>query len=122
MNKEIITIDQGVLKEMISATIFAVSLDESRYVLNGMLFKIKDDQLTLVATDGRRLALFEKKLSTSINKTIQIIVPVKTIHELKAEAEQICGVPDKPKFSEEVVAVVKWVDGTVLDSIRRVIV
>ncbi len=47
-------------------------------------------------------------------------LPIKTIQELKAEAEEICGVPDKPKFSNEIVAVVKWVDGTVIDSIWKV--
>jgi citrate lyase subunit alpha/citrate CoA-transferase len=44
----------------------------------------------------------------------------KTIQQLKEEAEQICGVPDKPQFTDEVVAVVKWVDGTILDSVWRV--
>ncbi|MEI6767184.1 MAG: citrate lyase subunit alpha [Bacteroidota bacterium] len=46
-------------------------------------------------------------------------LPIKTIEELKKEAEMICGVPDKPQFEDEVVAVVKWVDGTVIDSIWK---
>lgn len=81
-DKEVIYIEQVELKEMITKTAFAVSLDETRYILNGILFKIKDNSLTLVATDGRRLALIEKKLSASLNKTIDIIVPLKTIQEL----------------------------------------
>jgi len=48
-------------------------------------------------------------------------LPIRTIQELKAEAEAICGKPTRPKFSDEVVAVIKWVDGTVIDSVRRVI-
>lgn len=47
-------------------------------------------------------------------------LPIKTIEELKAEAEKICGKPAKPQFEDEVIAVVKWVDGTVLDVIRKV--
>jgi len=47
-------------------------------------------------------------------------LPIKTIEALKAEAEEICGIPDKPEFTDEVVAVVKWVDGTVLDSIYKI--
>ena len=47
-------------------------------------------------------------------------LPIKTIRELKEEAEKICGIPQAIKFEEEIVAVVKWVDGTVLDSIRKV--
>lgn len=47
-------------------------------------------------------------------------LPIKTIHELKEEAENICGKPEKPTLGEEVVAVIKWVDGTVIDSVRKV--
>lgn len=46
-------------------------------------------------------------------------LPIKTIEELKAEAEAICGRPDKPGFGDRIVAVVKWVDGTVLDVVRE---
>jgi len=47
-------------------------------------------------------------------------LPIKTIQELKEEAERICGKPEKPTFDEEVVAVIKWVDGTIIDSVRKV--
>lgn len=47
-------------------------------------------------------------------------LPIKTIKELKAEAEQICGKPDKPKFKDKIVAAIKWVDGTVIDVVRQV--
>lgn len=46
-------------------------------------------------------------------------LPIRTIHELKEEAERICGTPKKQVFDDEIVAVVKWVDGTILDSIRK---
>ncbi|MEQ8580433.1 MAG: citrate lyase subunit alpha [Marinoscillum sp.] len=46
-------------------------------------------------------------------------LPIRTIHELKEEAERICGTPQKQVFDDEIVAVVKWVDGTILDSIRK---
>ena len=67
-----------------------------------------------IAINPMRIDLIEKMRNSSL--------PIKTIQELKSEAEQICGKPDMPKFSDEIVAVVKWVDGTVLDSIRKVIV
>ncbi len=47
-------------------------------------------------------------------------LPIKTIHELKEEAEAICGKPEKPRFTEKVVAAIKWVDGTVIDVVRQV--
>ncbi len=67
-----------------------------------------------IAINPLRTDLIEKMKNSKL--------PIRTITELKDEAEKICGKPDKPKFSDEVVAVVKWVDGTVLDSIYRVIV
>ncbi|MHC1707135.1 MAG: citrate lyase subunit alpha [Bacteroidales bacterium] len=49
-------------------------------------------------------------------------LPVKTIQELQQEAEEICGgKPEKPLLGEEIVAAVKWVDGTIIDVVRRVI-
>jgi citrate lyase subunit alpha/citrate CoA-transferase len=47
-------------------------------------------------------------------------LPIKTIHQLKAEAEKICGKPSKPRLTDEIIAVIKWVDGTVIDSVFRV--
>jgi citrate lyase subunit alpha/citrate CoA-transferase len=47
-------------------------------------------------------------------------LPLKTIQELKEMAEMICGKPEKPRFTDKVVAAVKWVDGTVLDVVRQV--
>ena len=48
-------------------------------------------------------------------------LPIRTIGELKEEAERICGEPQTPRFADEIVAVIKWVDGTVLDSVYKVI-
>ena len=81
-DKEAIKLDQADLKHMLHLTSFAVSFDESRYVLNGILFQISKNTLLLVATDGKRLAVAEKKLKQNINKDIQMIVPIKAIQEL----------------------------------------
>ncbi|HOX31684.1 MAG TPA: citrate lyase subunit alpha [Spirochaetales bacterium] len=47
-------------------------------------------------------------------------LPVKGIRELKAEIERVTGVPDEVRFSDEVVGIVEYRDGTIIDSIRRV--
>jgi len=47
-------------------------------------------------------------------------LPVKTIHELKEEADRICGKPQKPEFEERIVAAIKWVDGTLIDVVRKI--
>lgn len=47
-------------------------------------------------------------------------LPIRSIQELKKMAEGICGKPQDIDFDEKVVAVVKWVDGTVLDAVRMI--
>ncbi len=48
-------------------------------------------------------------------------LPIRPIQDLKADVERICGgAPEKPKFADKVVAAIKWVDGTVIDSVRQV--
>jgi citrate lyase subunit alpha/citrate CoA-transferase len=47
-------------------------------------------------------------------------LPLKTIRELKDEAEKICGKPSKPVFEKDIVAAIKWVDGTVIDVVRKI--
>ncbi|MDD2751921.1 MAG: DNA polymerase III subunit beta [Candidatus Omnitrophica bacterium] len=81
-DREVLQLEQGVLKEMLRLTSFAVSFDETRYILNGILFKFLNNSLTMVATDAKRLAVIEKKLSQGINKDLQVIIPIKTIQEL----------------------------------------
>jgi len=82
-DKKAVKINQGVLKQVLSLTAFAVSFDETRYVLNGILFKIGKEILTLVATDGKRLAIAERKLTMAEPETaVSMIIPIKTIQEL----------------------------------------
>lgn len=79
---EIIKIPQKSLKNMIQLTSFAMSHDETRYVLNGILFDFKDKILKLVATDGRRLAVIDNEISGMNGFGRNVILPMKTIHEL----------------------------------------
>ena len=81
-NLEAVTLDQSVFKEMLRMTSFAVSHEESRYILNGVLLEIDGQTMRIVATDGRRLAKIERKLDTAIKKEIKIIIPVKAINEI----------------------------------------
>lgn len=64
-----------------------------------------------IAINPKRTDLIEKMKGSSL--------PIKTIQELKAEAEAICGKPEKPKVTDEPVAVIKWVDGTIIDTVWK---
>jgi len=79
---EKITLDQQLLKNMFNLTSFAVSRDETRYILNGVLFVVNSTGIRLVATDGRRLALIEKELPSPCEFKKEAIVPTKAIQEL----------------------------------------
>ena len=81
-DKDAVFIKQADLKEMVRMTSFAVSYEESRYVLNGILVEINGDTARMVATDGRRLAKIEKKLVQSSAKDYSIIIPIKAVAEI----------------------------------------
>jgi len=84
----VIKLEQATLKEMLALTSFAVSLDETRYILNGILFKINPTSLTFVATDGKRLAVIEKTVKHNTEKDLRMIVPLKTIQELNRNLQE----------------------------------
>lgn len=75
-------INQAVLKESLRKTSYAISTDETRYVLNGIFTSFKDGKMTLVATDGRRLAMVENELEFPSSHEIDFIIPTKAVNEL----------------------------------------
>jgi len=76
------SIDQGTFKEMLRKTSYAASTDETRYVLNGVLLSFKEGKLSVVATDGRRLALIETEVEFPKDAQQEIVLPVKAVNEL----------------------------------------
>ena len=77
-----VNLAQEKIKGMLRKTSFAVSTDESRYVLNGIFLSLKEHKLTLVATDGRRLALVDEEVDISEKSQGEFIVPSKAVNEL----------------------------------------
>jgi len=82
-NAKSFTIAQKDLKDALRKTSYAISTDETRYVLNGILFSFKENKLTSVATDGRRLALVDLELEFPRSQEIDVIVPTKAVTELQ---------------------------------------
>ncbi len=80
--EHIYTIAQVTLKEMLARTSYAASTDETRYVLNGVLLSFKGEKLTIVATDGRRLALVDKEMEFPEQAERDMVIPSKTVAEL----------------------------------------
>lgn len=76
------TLDQNVFKAMLQSTSYAASTDESRYILNGVLLSFKGDKLAVVATDGRRMALYEQEVEFPKGSEGDMVLPFKTVDEL----------------------------------------
>ena len=76
------TVAQIDFREMMKKTCYAASDDESRQILNGVLLSFKNQKLTVVATDGRRLALVEQELEVPTEKQMDVVIPTKTVGEL----------------------------------------
>ena len=106
------TLRQKDLKDGLRKTAYAISTDETRYVLNGILLSFKDNKLTLVATDGRRLALVDIELEFPRSHEVDIILPPKAVTELARLVSEEGDV--KMSVSENQVAF--EVDGTFLVS------
>jgi DNA polymerase-3 subunit beta len=75
-------IEQSQLASMLRSVSYAQSSDEARYILNGVYFNFAEGKLSLVATDGRRLALMSKELEFPPEQSGKIIIPAKTAGEL----------------------------------------
>ncbi len=77
------SVPQTMLKESIRRTEYAISTDTTRYVLNGISASFKEGKFTLVATDGRRLAMMENELEFPETQQTEAILPTKAVGELR---------------------------------------
>ncbi len=104
------SVPQATLKALIGQVHFAMAVHDIRYYLNGILFVAEGKTLTLVATDGHRLALAQAQLEHEMPKQ-EVILPRKTVLELmrllrdtKSEGEEHAPIemrfaPNQAKFS-----------------------
>jgi len=81
-SKDAVQISQKEFKEMIRMTQFAVSHEEARYVLNGILIEVEEQIIKMVATDGKRLAKIEKPLLSPAKEDLSVIIPIKAVQEI----------------------------------------
>src|SRR6202051_1899257 len=92
----VVKIPAQVLRSMIAKTGFAIASEESRYTLNGALMVLKPESITMVATDGHRLAHIERSAEkfAGVSGEMKTLVPKKAMDELKSlldstDAEEI---------------------------------
>lgn len=88
-----LTLEQSVLRSMISQTLFAVSDNESRPIHTGSLFEVDSEGLTIVSVDGYRLALRHESIDKKEGaETFSFVVPGAAL----SEVEKICSDVDEP--------------------------
>lgn len=77
-------LDGDLISQMVAKTVFAVSRDETRPVLNGVLWQVREGRTTMVATDGHRLVKFSKSLPGPEGKQVvtEAIVPPRPLNHL----------------------------------------
>lgn len=81
INEDIsVEVPQNLLKNMIKGTSFAIAQDETRPILQGILFEVKNKELNLVALDGYRLAVRNELLD--VDNNIEVVIPGKTLNEV----------------------------------------
>src|SRR5688500_13138321 len=81
------TLPRDVLKHMVAKTQFAITGEDTRYFLNGALFILRPDSMSLISTDGHRLSLItvprdKGKAKAKAEEEVRVILPRKTLLEL----------------------------------------
>jgi DNA polymerase-3 subunit beta len=77
------SVPQKTLKHLLHQVSFAMAVHDIRYYLNGILFVAEGKQLSLVATDGHRLAYSSAQLENDVQQRQEVILPRKTVLELQ---------------------------------------
>lgn len=115
--KQSFVMEQNAFREMLRKTAYAASIEEARPILNGVLLSVKNQKLTAVATDGRRLALVEHEIEIPKDVQVDLVIPNKTIGELikllKDEgAIKILALANTTAFEmEDILVVTKLIEG-----------
>ncbi len=82
-----IKMQEAVCRRMLNMVSYAVSVEDSRKALTGVLFAVQENQVTFVATDSKRLAIQENSLEFFSGTPGEAIVPIKAVNELKRMLE-----------------------------------
>lgn len=88
------TADASLLAEMLAKTHYAISEDENRYAMNGLLFQVVSSEvegegiLRVVATDSHRLAMVQRYVAALPDKDREVIIPRKAVQEMRRLLEE----------------------------------
>ncbi len=92
------SVPQKILKDLLGQVSFAMAVQDIRYYLNGILFVAEGNTLSLVATDGHRLAWASAELDVQVQTKQEVILPRKTVLELQRLLSDVGG-DDSPRIA-----------------------
>ncbi|MGC8867395.1 MAG: DNA polymerase III subunit beta [Elusimicrobiales bacterium] len=93
-DKETFRVNAFDIVSMIEKTIFSSSTDDKNTVLNGLLWKKEKDIFTIAATDGRRLAVISRKISSE-GKLFKVVIPSRILEEVCSYVRLCCSERDE---------------------------
>ncbi|NLB68065.1 MAG: DNA polymerase III subunit beta [Lentisphaerae bacterium] len=97
-------IDQGKFRDMLRNTYYATAAEDARAVLTGILMSFEDGKLICVATDGRRLALYESEIDFPVENNRDVVLPPRAVTELlrslKDNGDLVISIKDKQLLFE----------------------
>lgn len=94
----VFSVPQKIFKDLMGQVSFAMAVQDIRYYLNGILFVAENQQLSLVATDGHRLAWASATLDMDVGSRQEVILPRKTVLELQRLLSDASG-EDSPRIN-----------------------
>lgn len=92
--KDVFRVNALEIVSMIEKTVFSASKDDKNTVLNGVLWKKEKDFFTIAATDGKRLAVINRKISSN-NKPFKVIIPARVLDEISSFIKSNCNEKDE---------------------------
>ena len=95
------TLPRDAMKQMAARTMFAITGEDTRYYLNGALFELRPDSMSLVATDGHRLALITMPCETGVKADEKVLLPKKALNELTRLLAVASPKDERPDGTEE---------------------
>src|SRR6266568_3676995 len=117
-----IPIERSLFLDMVSKVLFAITTDETRYQINGTLMILNKRNLTMVATDGHRLAYVSGRLEKGASEErIEVIIPRKTVQEISrigdGESDILFGQKVNPEGNDKML---KFEGAAFAEVVRRV--
>jgi len=81
-NAQSFTIPQSIFKDLLFRIAFSISKDDNRYVLTGASMQISNSKVTLIGTDGKRLARSFAEINIDPTIQAQLVIPIKAVDEI----------------------------------------